>query len=333
MIDVIQSVIMRNTLVGSISESELAMEQEFKRYGKKQLEKSLTDKVANMQWNKRPRLSKLITITVDSISLKMTKNLEALINVELSMLRATMSFFSDKSSQKNFELHKIQVFHNQIPMLTPLLANREEYIDSSLMFNLRLADRYILGKDTALWPAIDHLEIFLYPLNIDVSTDIYNDIYYFVFPNVDDATAFIVSQKANLGKIKPLNKRRRLPKYYRYININEIKVSLSVRGWIGLSRTKIKLTSLSIQSAFKSFQELFDKIMNHAKKCVLAQVPSICIQNMGIEKKNFLPSTENPRKTSFFGKFKRRKSDISLTEEQNKKAEEQKQGWKVMFGK
>mmetsp|Transcript_31828 Transcript_31828/g.31539 ORF Transcript_31828/g.31539 Transcript_31828/m.31539 type:complete len:92 (+) Transcript_31828:336-611(+) len=48
-IDVIQSVIMRDAQIGNISDSELLMEQEFKRYGKKQIEKALTEKVASMQ--------------------------------------------------------------------------------------------------------------------------------------------------------------------------------------------------------------------------------------------------------------------------------------------
>ena len=106
-------------------------------------------------------------------------------------------------------------------------------------------------------------------------------------------------------------------------------INTFITGWIPLNNAKINIKPFTRQNKFKTIQGLFDKIMKHGLKSILAQVPSICIQNMGISKKNFIPTTETlKRSKSFLDKFKK-KRDESLSDLDRQKIE----GIKIMFGK
>ena len=167
-----------------------------------------------------------------------------------------------------------------------------------------------------LWPIIEHLEFLVFPLTINFSKEIYKDLYNFFF--------FEGKAKSKTG-----HKRIKLPRLYKYIHLNELKICITVTGWIPLNNAKINIKPFTRQNKFKTIQGLFDKIMKHGLKSILAQVPSICIQNMGISKKNFIPTTETlKRSKSFLDKFKK-KRDESLSDLDRQKIE----GIKIMFGK
>jgi len=324
-IDVLQSVSVQQLQKVNLTEEELQRETEFKRFGNRALEKKLTEQVMGLHVYKRPCPCSIVSLSVDSVVLQLTKNQSPILGVQIINLYGEQTSYGDSVSQKSLELHKLTLEHNGVPLLSPLLGKREEYLHSNVFISVRLSDRTIKGEN-AYWGCIDHIELFLFPMNIDISTDLYNDIYEFVFPPEQEEEIQLITK--NSKKLPPLNKRRKLPRFYRYVHINEVKVALNIRGFIGLNNTKIKLASFTMKQKFKTFQQFFDKFMAHAKNNVISQVPSIAMQTMGYEKKDFLPS--NSPKKSFFSRF--RKGKNAFTEEEEK--EHQKaQSHKLMFGK
>ena len=75
--------------------------------------------------------------------------------------------------------------------------------------------------------------------------------------------------------------------------------------------------------------------MKHALHCVVSQFPSICMQGIGVEKNNFLPTTGPTKKTSsFWNPFKKgkKKEAPKEMEEAEFKQAESVMAYKVMFG-
>ena len=88
---------------------------------------------------------------------------------------------------------------------------------------------------------------------------------------------------------------------------------------MGLNNTKITIKPFTRHLVFCTAQEIWDKYMKFAGKCVMAQVPSLILQGLGKEKKDFLPSKETSSK-GLFGLFKK------------KRREEEEKDHKLMFG-
>ena len=166
----------------------------------------------------------------------------------------------------------------------------------------------------------------LTPFHLGVGGDICTNGYYIDVSKSFYAYFFNEEKEKSKGQ----QRRIKLPRLYKYIHLNEIKICITVTGWIPLNKSKITLKAFTRQNKFKTLQGVFDKIMKHELKSMIAQVPSICIQTLGISKKNFLPTTEMPQRTnSFFDKLKRNKSQKAMTELDLQK----KEGIKLMFGK
>ena len=298
----------------AISFSDILMEDEFKTYGGREMVKKFQEN-SKSSGLARPDMSQLFIFSLQTISLCLKNNSKPIIELCLSGIKGQFSTYTDISCQKAFEFHNITMKHGNTDMISPLLIGSEQYLPSNTMLTVRLLDRWVKGAST-LWPVVDHLELLLVPLKINFSKEIYKDLYAFFF---------------NEGGVKNSHKYKRikLPRLYKYIHLNEIKVCITVTGWIPLNNAKITLKPFIQQNKFKTVQGLFDKIMKHGLKNMISQVPSICIQNMGISKKNFLPTTEPVnRSPSFLNKITR-KSIENLTDQDI----QQREGIKLMFGK
>lgn len=295
-----------------VSVSERLMEDEFRSFGGKELVKMFNDNSKKIL-SVRTTESKLLRIIVQKLTVSLKRNSATLIELTMNGIKFNTTNYNDLSCQKSLEIHKIEMKHGNTVMITPLLAGNEEYLPSNIMLNLRILDRWVRGSQT-LWPVVDHHEFLVFPLKLNFSKEIYKDLYAFFF-NEDKP------------KSKSSYRRIKLPRLYKYIHQNEIKICITVTGWIALNNSKITIKPFTRQNKFKTFQGLFDKIMNHGLKCIISQVPSICIQNLGISKKNFIPSTEPNKK--LLDKLKKKKPEESLTEQDLQKNE----GIKLMFGK
>jgi hypothetical protein len=339
-IDVIQNILVQRDSHPNESVNEVSKTEEIDRFGMNEVAQMLLSKTSSSNFVKRPRMLKHVTVSAPKISLRMTKNCEVMLAVELQRLAFTVDLFSDRSSQKILELHRVDVLHNGNTVLKPLVPVAEQYLDANCMFTLRLVDRIEKGKLSGHWQVFDHVEVFLFPLFIDITKAVYDDIYEFFFPKItelDDSQkeALLVPthgkpklKQRSVKKLKPLSKRRRLPGLFKYCHINEVKLELTVRGWI--SETKLVMEPMKVQEKFWTCQEMFDKLMKSATKSALKQLPSILLQSMGREKKDFLPARVSNRK-SFFNLFKKkRSSDTEAFEEARR--EEDDRNWKLMFG-
>ena len=299
----------------TVSISDRLMEDEFKRYGGKELVKVFNENSVKTNLS-RSGESQILRISLQSLGLSLRKSGVPIIELLASGIKGNITTFTDMSCQKGFEIHKITLNHGNTIMITPLLFGSEEYLPSNIMLTLRILDRWLKGKET-LWPVLDHLEFLVFPLKINFSKEIYKDLYSFFF-NEDKA------------KTKGKHKVIKLPRLYKYIHLNEIKICITVTGWIGLTDSKISIKPFTRQNKFKTLQGIFDKIMKHGLKNIISQVPSICIQSIGIKKKNFIPTTEPaPRSKSFLDKLKKKRDPEKLSDHELQKIE----GLKLMFGK
>ena len=299
-----------------VSFSDRMMEDEFKIFGGKELVRLFNENIKK-NVNNKPNESKVVLISLKNLNVTLKKSLTSIIELNLLGFHFQINTFNDNSCQKSLEIHKITMSSGNTIMISPLLLENEEYLNSNTMITLRILDRWVKGSEV-FWPIIDHLEFLVFPLNINFSKEIYKELYAFFFNEEKEC------------KNKGRQKRIKLPRLYRYVHLNEIKICISVTGWIPLNRSKITLKAFTRQNKFKTLQGVFDKIMKHELKTMISQVPSICIQNLGISKKNFLPSTDAPLRTnSFFDKLKRNKSAKAMTELDFQK----KEGIKLMFGK
>jgi hypothetical protein len=299
----------------NISYSERLMEDEFKIHGGRELVRTFNENMKKSV-NKKASESTNLSFTLDDLKVVLKNSVNSIIDLKIEGFHFEISSFSDNSCQKFLEIHKILMNSGNTLMISPLLLNNDEYLSSSKMVTLRILDRWIQGKEVN-WPIIDHLEFFLYPLNINFSKDIYKELYSYFF-NEDKET------------IEKRGRKIGLPRLYKYVHLNEFKICITVTGWIPLKQSKITLKSFTRQNKFKNLKGIFDKIMKRELKSMISQIPSICIQNIGISKKNFLPSTEVPqRSNSFFDKLKRNKTEKNM----NNSDIQKKEGIKLMFGK
>lgn len=299
----------------NISISDILMQDEFKAHGGKELVKIFHE---NMKKNilARPNESQELKVNLENLSLQLKRNSLPIIDIVLSGVKGLITNFTDSSCQKSFEIHKISINHGNTEMISPLLIGSEEYLLSNTMLTLRLLDRWVKGSET-LWPVIDHLEFLVFPLTINFSKEIYKDLYAF----------FFCEEKS---KSKTKNQRIKLPRLYKYIHLNEIKICITVTGWIPLNNAKILIKPFTRQNKFKSVQGVFDKIMKHGLNNIILQVPSVCMQYMGIKKKNFIPTADPTQKSlGFLEKLKKKKTGDKLSDQELQKIE----GMKIMFGK
>lgn len=332
LIDVIQGVLFQ--IDGSHraeTVSELLKCDEIRKFGREEIRKCLCERLGKDQRFKVPRLLKSISISLDFVAFRMTKNHEVMLAVDISkvLMEVTMSHMN--SSAKAFSIHKITVVHEKNAVLKPLMLEGEEFHDSNMMITLRSSERELAGKSQAMWHAFEHLEVYLFPLAVEITPALYKDIYAFIFPSqeeMDDEQkeAILVRSTGSSRRIhtrkdilKPLSRRKRLPHLFHYCHFNEIKTSLSIGGWMGLNNTKITIKPFTRHMVFCTAQEIWDKYMKFAGKCVLALVPSLILQGLGKEKKDFLPSKEAQSK-GIFGVFKK------------KRREEEEKDHKLMFG-
>lgn len=299
-----------------ISFSERLMEDEFKIYGGRELVVMFQENMKKSETGKTSE-SNIVYFSLEKLNVVLKKSLKSIIELDIQGFRFLVSTFTDKSCQKSLEVYKILMRSGVTEMISPLLMAGEEYLRSNNMVTLRILDRWIKGSEV-FWPVIDHLEFLVYPLNINFSKEIYKDLYSYFFQNQEKESC------------KGRTRRISLPRLYKYVHLNEFKICITVTGWIPLKQSKITLKSFTRQNKFKTLQGIFDKIMKHELKSMINQIPSICIQNIGISKKNFLPSTEAPqRSNSFLDKLKRNKTEKSV----DKADMQKKEGIKLMFGK
>ena len=299
-----------------VSFSERLMEDEFKIYGGRELIAMFHENMKKSETSKASE-SNIVYFYLEKLNVVLKKSLKSIIDLDIQGFRFLVSTFTDKSCQKSLEVYKILMRSGLTEMISPLLMPGEEYLRSNNMVTLRILDRWIKGSEV-FWPVIDHLEFLVYPLNINFSKEIYKDLYSYFFQNQEKESC------------KGRTRRISLPRFYKYIHLNDFKICITVTGWIPLKQSKITLKSFTRQNKFKTLQGVFDKIMKHELKSMINQIPSICIQNIGISKKNFLPSTEAPqRSNSFLDKLKRNKSEKSV----DKVDMQKKEGIKLMFGK
>ena len=332
LIDVIQGVLFQ--IDGSQraeTVSELLKYDEIRKFGREEICNGLKERLNKEQWFKVPRLLKSITISLDSIAFRMTKNHEVMLAVDISKVLIETTITHMNSSTKAFSIHQITVMHEGNSVLRPLVLEGEDFHDSNMMITLRSSERYLTGKSQATWHVFEHLEVYLFPLVVEITPALYKDIYAFIFPaqeEMDDEQkeAILVrsttsSRRAHIRKdiLKPLSRRKRLPHFFHYCHFNEIKTSLSIGGWMGLNNTKITIKPFIRHAQFCTAQEIWDKYMKSAGKCVVKQVPSVILQGLGREKRDFLPSKESSSK-GLFGIFKK------------KKREEEEKDHKLMFG-
>ena len=176
--------------------------------------------------------------------------------------------------------------------------------------SLRLTDLVIPGKDENLWPGIDHIEVFLHPLAIDMSKELYKDIYSFVFPPVDEEPPLVYERTLTRSRqVKPLDKRVRLPRFYRYVNVNEIKLALSIKNF-KLNNAKIKLSTFTAKNKLKNTKELFDLYIKHAKRNLYGQVTSVIKQKLlKSDRSNFLVDELASSSKGLFGSLRAKKRD------------------------
>mmetsp|Transcript_18235 Transcript_18235/g.32679 ORF Transcript_18235/g.32679 Transcript_18235/m.32679 type:complete len:1652 (-) Transcript_18235:2671-7626(-) len=342
-IDVIQNILVQRDQHPNESVNELAKTEELEKFGVSEVSQWLMSRSAPSNFMKRARHLKHISVSAPNISLRMTKNCEVMLAVELKRLTFTVDLYSDSSSQKVLEFHRVDVCHNGHTMLKPLVPESESYMDSNCMFTLRLVDKLTKGRHSGLWQILDHVEVFLFPLFIDITPALYNDIYEFFFPKItelDDLQkeALLVPthgkpklKQRNAKKLKPLNKRKRLPGLFKLCHVNEIKLELTVRGWIGINSAKLTMEPFKALDKFWTSQEMFDKYMIAASKSVFKQVPSIFIQSIGHEKKDFLPTRVSNR-SSFFNLFKKKKAISESDAFEEAKKDEDNKNWQLMFG-
>ena len=331
LIDVIQGVLFQ--IEGSRKAetvSELLKYEEIRKFGREDIRKHLCDRIDKEQWFKVPRMLKSISISVDFLAFRMTKNHEVMLSVDIFKVNMEVTISHLGSSTKSFSVHKVSVVHDRCPVLQPLMVENEEFHDSNMMITLRSSERFALGKSQASWHVFEHLELYLYPLAVEITPALYKDIYSFIFPSqeeMDDEQKEAILTSATGGPrriqsrkdlLKPLSRRKRLPHLFHYCHINEIKTSLSIGGWMGLNKTKIMVKPFTRHLVFMTAQELWDKYIKFAGKCVVAQVPSVILQGLGREKKDFLPTKETSK--GILGIFKKKKEG------------EETKNHKLMFG-
>lgn len=341
LMDVLLAVMLRPPKQHNENVAEALKSEEFRRYGKVKIEDVLKERIATSSTAPKSRILNKLTLEAESLAGSLTKDNEAFLSVEISKVSLGMSFSSDMSYQLHFDLHRIDMMHNKATVFEPLSQSRESYSETNKMFNFRMNGRYLKGIEEAQWPIIDHIEVYIYPIFANLDFQLYTDIYGFIFPKVEDDKPGpqISNIKSSLQSMKPVNKRKPLPIFFKYVNINEIvtKAGVKLKGGIGVSDTVIKLKSITIQQKLNTAQELIDRYIKHLYSCLVKQVPSILAQNMGISSASDILPAQTPsasEKKKWYNKILKRKRSTSpiATEEEMAKRMQEEQANKLLFG-
>lgn len=301
-VDVLQDAMLKDKTNAKVSETELLRYSEFKKYGKQKIQEALKVNFYTID-NSKVIPKRSITILVDSISLEMKNPTGTIMNVDLLKLQLEINGYSNGTSTFIVGIHKIDLFHNSTPVLSPMLPKGERYLDSNEMFSLRLKDMMIPGIDGSTWPGVDHLEVNVYPIVLNLSMDLFKNVYKFIFPPVEENPTLIYEFTRNKSRqVKPLGKRPRLPRFYRYVNINPLKLSLT---GFKLKNTKIQLDTFAMKLKLKTLQGLIDSVLGHVKAKLTKQVPAIVFQFFGGNKK-ILEAEAKSDKRGFFDRHVKR---------------------------
>eukprot|EP00742_Colponemidia_sp_Colp-10_P006645 GILJ01007124.1.p1 GENE.GILJ01007124.1~~GILJ01007124.1.p1 ORF type:complete len:1452 (-),score=263.16 GILJ01007124.1:85-3861(-) len=124
-------------------------------------------------------------------SIRMTRDHETFIGLDVSKVAGQHTFHADESGFTFFEIHKIDMKNLKDPMhkhmVGPLLASNQQWSEKECMFTIRAQDRFFKTSDGYKWQVLDQLEVMACPLRIQITSQIYNEFYKYIFnPQLND---------------------------------------------------------------------------------------------------------------------------------------------------